>query len=63
MYRMKIYYYMTLWLTFLGLASACSSEADEVTVPETTSVSFHVAGNTGSTSSGSKSLYCQALSL
>ena len=45
MYRMKIYYYMTLWLTFLGLASACSSEADEVTVPETTSVSFHVAMN------------------
>lgn len=45
MYRMKIYYYMTLWLTFLGLASACSSEADEVTEPETTSVSFHIAMN------------------
>ncbi len=45
MYRMKIYYYMTLWLTFLGLASACSSETDEATEPETTAVSFHVAMN------------------
>lgn len=42
---MKIYYYITLWLTFLGLASACSSETDKATEPETTAVSFHVAMN------------------
>lgn len=45
MYQMKIYSYMTLWLTFMGLASACSSEFDEAVESKTTSVSFNVAMN------------------